>query len=264
MTKFTHSASVWSHCLVQNIISIILRRPQRLYFDDKRGLYYVEDGALKIYIAHPRRGRRYRRGIANLIKRLAGHYYFDEIKTSPGDCFIECGANIGELSFWARDRELSYYAFEPDNIAADACDLNAFDGQTKVMRVCLWKEKTNLKFYEKTDTADSTVFEIEKYDKFYEVPAITLDDFCQEREIYHIKLLKVEAEGAEPEVLLGSLKMLSAIDYIAVDCGYERGMSQKHTLIEVNRILSENGFVMTQARMKKRYTFLFENKTKNC
>ena len=32
-----------------------------------------------------------------------------------------------------------------------------------------------------------------------------------------IKLLKLEAEGAEPEVIIGSLKVLKYIDYIAAD-----------------------------------------------
>ena len=39
-----------------------------------------------------------------------------------------------------------------------------------------------------------------------------------------IKLLKVEAEGAEPEVLLGTAKILKRIEFISVDCGPERGL----------------------------------------
>ena len=43
-------------------------------------------------------------------------------------------------------------------------------------------------------------------------------------------LLKVEAEGAEPEVLQGLKKNLSRVEFITVDCGFERGLNQKSTI----------------------------------
>ena len=57
-----------------------------------------------------------------------------------------------------------------------------------------------------------------------------------------IKLVKLEAEGAEPEVLLGMEKTLSRIEFIAVDVGAERGLSKENTLIDVLDILMPRGF----------------------
>ena len=56
-----------------------------------------------------------------------------------------------------------------------------------------------------------------------------LDDF----KIKQIKLLKIDAEGYEPEVLSGSIATLSQTEYVAVDFGPERGLEQKDTIIAI-------------------------------
>lgn len=245
--------------MAYNLANLALQRPARLGYDDDKNCYFVDDKSDRLYIAHPRRNWRYKRGISNTVDRLAGNYHLDKITFSDGDVFIDCGANAGELAVWAKSKNIAYHGFEPDDKAADVCDLNAFDGDKKTVRKCLWFEDTTLKFYEKTDTADSSVFEIEQYDDFHEVPAITLDGFCKEQQIKKIKLLKVEAEGAEPEVIQGAAKILRSTGYVAVDCSYERGKTQEHTLIEVFKTLSDAKFELIAARMKTRCTFLFQN-----
>ena len=57
-----------------------------------------------------------------------------------------------------------------------------------------------------------------------------------------IKLLKIDAEGYEPEVLDGAKNILPNIEYISVDFGGERGANEEMTIIEVNDFLYENNF----------------------
>ena len=57
-----------------------------------------------------------------------------------------------------------------------------------------------------------------------------------------VKLLKIEAEGAEPEALLGCSQLLSKIEYISADLGFERGVLQESTLAPVTNYLLQNGF----------------------
>ena len=57
-----------------------------------------------------------------------------------------------------------------------------------------------------------------------------------------MRLLKLEAEGAEPEVLQGALGLLSLVDYISADLGPERGKAEISTLEEVSNLLEEQGF----------------------
>ena len=57
-----------------------------------------------------------------------------------------------------------------------------------------------------------------------------------------IKLLKLEAEGAEIEVILGAKNILKNIEYISADLGYERGKLEKSTLIPVTNFLLKNNY----------------------
>ena len=58
----------------------------------------------------------------------------------------------------------------------------------------------------------------------------------------NIKLLKIEAEGAEPEVLSGAIATLKNTEYISVDYGNERGKDGLSTVVEVVNILISNNF----------------------
>ena len=58
----------------------------------------------------------------------------------------------------------------------------------------------------------------------------TLNKFFKKSKLGKIKLLKLEAEGYEPEILLGANKILDKIEYIAIDGGYERGKNSEETL----------------------------------
>jgi hypothetical protein len=55
-------------------------------------------------------------------------------------------------------------------------------------------------------------------------------------------LLKIEAEGAEPEVLIGLSKELKKVNYIVVDCGFERGINSESTIRECSQYLINNNF----------------------
>ena len=76
----------------------------------------------------------------------------------------------------------------------------------------------------------------------------------------NIKLLKLEAEGYEPEVLMGSLKTLKNIQYISVDYGNERGVEQESTKVEVTNYLFNNNFELV-ADSKNRKIGLFQNRS---
>ena len=74
----------------------------------------------------------------------------------------------------------------------------------------------------------------------------------------NIKLLKVEAEGFEPEVIEGAEETLIRTEYICVDFGSERGIEQENTVIEVNNILLKNNFDLIQFS-DYRYIGLYKN-----
>ena len=83
------------------------------------------------------------------------------------------------------------------------------------------------------------------------VKQIRLDKIINER----VRLLKVDAEGGEVEVITGAKNLLFQIDYIAIDLGFEQGIEQKTTAPAVINILLKNNFVMVSVERNNRYLF---------
>ena len=220
-------------------------------------IYTVSDRDTQIKICRQGRYNRYKRGIKHGIDALASDYHLDRLEGLDGGTFIDCGANVGELGIWAQAHGMTYIAFEPEHLEADCCDQNNFGGKALTIRKALWKETTTLEFFHKADTADSSAFSVRDYSSKTLVPAARLDDELDPTKLSHPIILKLEAEGAEPEVLEGAAECVAAADYVAVDCGYERGPNQDHTFIEINSFLSHIGFRIVAANFKGRLTVLF-------
>ncbi|MDJ0614750.1 MAG: FkbM family methyltransferase [Rhizobiaceae bacterium] len=221
--------------------------------------FRVDHSGQSLAIARRNRYWNYKHGIDTRLELLAQQYELQHVLLSPGDRVIDCGANIGEIGAWAKQVGIEYTAFEPEPLEADCCDINAFDGVAKTNRLGLWHENTTLKFYSKPDTADGSLIEIDDYTDVHELEVITLASFLGEDAKKGIRLFKVEAEGAEPEVLQGAEPVLQYIDYISVDCGYERGKEKQATFKEVGEILAKHNFELISEN-KKRMVRLYKRR----
>jgi FkbM family methyltransferase len=223
------------------------------------GTHLAQSGDETILIARRNRHRYYKRGVQARLDQLAGQYCLDGVSFSKGDKIIDCGANIGEIGVWAKRFGVEYIPFEPEDLEATCCDANAFEGEAKTQRLALWYEDTELTFYSKPDTADGSLIEINDFNAVRKVKAVRFDNFIKQFDDDSIRLFKVEAEGAEPEVLQGAEPMLSKVDYVTVDSGFERGKSKQSTFNEVNEILTRNNFEIVSANLE-RLIFLFKRR----
>lgn len=61
-------------------------------------------------------------------------------------------------------------------------------------------------------------------------------------EINKVKILKLEAEGFEPEILFGIGNRIKDIKYITLDGGYERGVNEAQPFTAITNFLIKNGF----------------------
>lgn len=242
-----------------NIGSIIKRYPHRASSDAANGLIKVSDGEKEITICRRTRVSLYKRGIGKRLDNLARSYLLDHITEPLSGAFIDCGANVGELGAFSRARGLDYHAFEPEKLEADCCDLNNFGGAPRTNRVGLWSEDGTLKFYSKPSSADSSLFETDGYVECHTIDVRSLDSCVAEKGIDDIAIIKIEAEGAEPEILSGARKSIGMSKYVTVDCGFERGKAQESTLIPVMNIMIGSGFEAV-AWDRDRVTVLFRNK----
>lgn len=217
-------------------------------FDSASNLYFVHDSEVHAF-SHPKRLWTLFDGQLTRGKTLAYQYLLDQIEFKDGDHIIDVGANTGDLalSFRAMERKVHIEAFEPSpgeyaalkqNLAACSAVLshNAY-------QVALWNEASDgLTFYLKPRKADSSVLPINGATGKIIVPGKRLDDIISPAKNVRYRLLKLEAEGAEPEILEGAEALLPQIDYIAADVGFERGTDALSTLPEVTNFLTSRGF----------------------
>ena len=114
-----------------------------------------------------------------------------------------------------------------------------------------------MEFYVSSENADSSFIMPPKYTQKKIMPVLRLDSILNENS--KIKLVKLEAEGAEPEVLQGFGKLLNKVEYITADLGFERGENLETTFFAVTNFLLENNFELMEVSFK-RLVALYRNK----
>lgn len=248
-------------CTLTNLRNKIRGKKHKMYPIKNKFLYKIIDqNNDQIFICRRNRHNLYKRGITSRLDKLIKEYQLDLVECKPGDVFIDCGANIGELGFWAKKNKLRYFPVEPEKLEIECCNLNIFDGSSKFSSRVLWKDNCIIELYSKPNEGDSSLVEMRDYSTTKKVEAVRLDKFIEKYDIDRIKILKIEAEGAEPEILEGAISSLGKVMYISVDCGFERGINKESTFNEVNKILMDNGFEIVQAEMN-RIVILYKNKS---
>ncbi|MDV4168265.1 FkbM family methyltransferase [Rhodovulum sp. FJ3] len=187
--------------------------------------------------------RSYRRGWEARQDRLKREFGLaHQFPVSKGDTVIDIGANMGDFSIAAAMAGARVFSFDgdPDVVACLNRNTAEIDAITTDCAI-LWKEETELTFYSAPGRADSSVFLAPKgATKAFCAQATTLDALAEKHGIGAVKLLKMDAEGAEPEVLIGGKATLARTAAVAIDTGPER--LGEETREDCVRILTEYGF----------------------
>ena len=234
--------------------------PITLSWDAQNQKILVRDVGAQVFIARPRRARRYEHGINAKLASLAREYMLGRIDFHDGDCVLDCGANVGEVGMCLEriNGNLDIVSIEPEEDEAACCDLNVYGGQKKTLRKALWSEEGELTLFSKNQSGDSSLFETRGYESSTKIATTTLSKLIEERDIAKVKLLKLEAEGAEPEILAGAEKHLSRLEYVSADLGPERGIDQESTAAAAINFLLSRNFRLIDVYCD-RLTYLFKN-----
>ncbi len=245
--------------------------PISISWRDETGLFAIDDkhsatnATHRIMIARPERIFRYRRGVADRVDKLARKYFIDRVPFSAGDVLIDCGANVGEVGMHVQSRAaVRVIAIEPSAPEANACDHNVFAGQRQTHRMALWHSTGEQTFYDSNATGDSSLIApaippANPPTSATAVRTTTLDRLVCEQGVDKIQLLKIEGEGAEPEILAGAKETLSRVAYCTIDCGPERGPTEAHVIPQVCNQMIGTGFELLDVNLE-RQIFWFRNR----
>ncbi|HIP69969.1 MAG TPA: FkbM family methyltransferase [Anaerolineae bacterium] len=137
----------------------------------------------------------------------------------PDDIFIDVGANIGLMSLLAATcigKEGCVYAFEPEphtySLLQNNISMNSIQN-ILTFNIGLGATQGAQEIYNNQEDNRGTSSFIKHSSeavKTAEVPITTLDDFVIENQIRSIRMMKVDVEGWEMEVLQGAQTLLSS------------------------------------------------------
>jgi FkbM family methyltransferase len=233
--------------------------PYELAWDAVNKVYQASARGTTVSFARNERVWVYKRGVSERLDTLERIYMLRNVPVRDGDWVIDCGSNIGEFSKCVgRKAKARIIAVEPEQGEARCIPLNV-PGIADVINMALWKTAGTIDFYSKNDSADSSIFEPENYDRKFSLPATTLAEVFAKHGIDRLRLLKLEAEGAEPEILDGGGDLVERIDYISADVGPERGLAKETTLTPVANYLFARGFEFVSVNTP-RLICLFRNR----
>ncbi len=231
--------------LVENTLASLRGKVVR-FGADKNGTLFAEEGEIRLHISNRYRGFwLYRDGIGVRKDYIFKSYCLQNISFKSDDIVFDCGANSGDLFLKLSSliNVNNYYAFEPNPADFNVLKANAI-GAKNLFNLALGNVNSELTFYTATGEGDSSLVEPKLWNDKLTVRVIRLDSFMTENKIGSIKLLKLEAEGFEPEILDGLGSMIKYCEYIAVDGGYERGKDCEQTLTSCTNYLLASGFEM--------------------
>lgn len=243
----------YSLCFLFNLSALLRGKNVRFEYNSTDNSYKAKHMQLaRKFYSSTQNTYSYYNGFKSRADDLAKTYFLDLIVFEPGDTIIDCGANVGDfqLYFYFKNIDIDYIAIEPSPLEFEALSCNLLGGQA--INAGLFDKEALLDFYVSSEYADSSYIMPSKFNHVKKIKTHRLDELISK----HVKLLKLEAEGAEPEVLMGSLNMLCKIDYITADLGFERGIASESTLPAVANFLICNGFRMI-AVGRNRVTALF-------
>ena len=166
-------------------------------------------------------------GIAQELNEFDA-YNFDDIDFKEGDIVVDIGGNIGMISIYLAKKYpfLKIYAFEPvrenyENFKENIKLNNIPEGIITLYNKAVTKDgrkvAMNINYENKGGSAISDVFAT-NYNYSYkniDVDSITLEEIFKQHNIEHLKLLKIDCEGCEYEILYNTpTRILSKISIL--------------------------------------------------
>lgn len=224
--------------LLFNLFSLLKKSPNRIYFEEN--YYYNTEINWRFY--HRKQGLyAYGKGFKKRKNELLSTYLIKNLEFEDDDVVIDIGANNGDF-YLCFDKKIKYFAYEPSPLVFSNLEYN-IKNHNLFNKGLSNLADNKIDFYLKDEFGDSSILPINDYTKKISIETTTLDEEIDKIQ-QKIKLIKLEAEGFEPEILQGLKKHLNSVQYITIDCGFERGIKLESTIAECSNYLLKNNFEM--------------------
>lgn len=181
---------------------------------------------------------------------------------------VDVGASHGDFMYLVKDLGCrNYLGLEPifeDYLALrENCQSSRI--QANALNIAAGDVSQNRKIFVSRAGQDSSIIQpAADYSEIRDIQMKRLDDVLIDeasfRELPVIDLLKVEAEGFEPEVLEGAQRTLERTRYVVVDGGPERSTAAETTVeYAINFLLKRNFVVLKIGLQGRPGVAIFEN-----
>ncbi|MFO0415601.1 MAG: FkbM family methyltransferase [Bacteroidota bacterium] len=179
----------------------------------------------------------------------AGTLYIFKQILSSGDVVIDVGANIGLMTLYASSRigENGYvHAFEPEpdtfKILSQNCALNK-KSNIKINKIALGREKKTAIIYPNLDInrgSSSLVRQDNTNGKIVNV--IRLDEYLHLKQLDSLKLIKIDVEGYEIEVLEGGREIFKSDRAPIICIEYSGQIASEDSLAGIYDLIIQMGY----------------------
>jgi len=204
-----------------------------IYKGEKIWLFRLELSDGIFWVQNVSRISRFIGGRQRSFERICEIYYLNQSNLqdflSKEDLVVfDVGANIGEFTFGFIDKRPNsqVFAFEPDPIAFECLKRNIselkLEEKVFAMPFALTTEESEVNFFRAYEEADSSLIPPLAKSKLIRVRGRRLDAVLMELDLDFVDLIKMDAEGSEPEVLIGLGKGLQNVNMLTIDVGAER------------------------------------------
>ena len=253
--KITNKQNNNNYVLFFNFVNSLLLKKQKIFF--MNGAFYLKsnnkDKNLWMFSQKKIGTMAYRDGLDKRKELLKKVYLLKNITYEEHDTIIDCGANNGDF-YLCFNKKINYIGIEPSPSVFNNLKHNIKN--QKLINKGLWYKDIKKDFYLSDNFGDSSIIEFNNFEKKIQIECCTLDSIISNKD--KVKLIKIEAEGAEPEVLFGLKNEINKVEYIVIDVGFERGKDQLSTFMECTNHLLKNNFEIIDFRLN-RFTVMYKN-----
>jgi len=159
----------------------------------------------------------------------------------PGDVFVDAGASVGQMSFLASrcvGPSGQVLAFEPTPERCEDLEAGiALNGMTNVRAYPFGLDEVSAEKLLYVERGSPSMFDQSRTTGTLRVTVKRLDDVLDHARITKVRMLKIDVEGFEPNVLLGAARLLASAEPPII-C-YEHGIYASDR--SVTEILRELG-----------------------